>query len=151
MNVEGLVEAIVGAREEWDAFVRQVAPSDLERPGVCGNWSMKDVVAHIAWHEREMIGLLETHVLAGSPWWLLPTDERNDKIYEQNKDRAAEDVLREAAETFPHLLRAIKGLADEDLNDPARFADMPPDWIPWRIIAQNTYEHYEVHLESARR
>jgi hypothetical protein len=23
---------------------------------------------------------------------------------------------------------------------------MPPDWQPWMIIVQNTYEHYQDHI-----
>jgi hypothetical protein len=32
------------------------------------------------------------------------------------------------------------------LHDPGRFTDMPPDWLPWDLLAQNTYEHYQDHL-----
>jgi hypothetical protein len=28
---------------------------------------------------------------------------------------------------------------------------MPPDWQPWTIIAQNTYEHYQDHIDDLKR
>jgi len=39
-------------------------------------------------------------------------------------------------------LGLLEGLKDAELHDPARFNDMPTDWVPWRIIAGNTYLHY---------
>ena len=45
------------------------------------------------------------------------------------------------------LLQVLRTLDDTDLHDPARFAEMPAEWEPWSLIANNTYEHYEAHLD----
>ncbi|HZD36808.1 MAG TPA: hypothetical protein VE130_16505, partial [Nitrososphaeraceae archaeon] len=46
------------------------------------------------------------------------------------------------------LIKAIQRLSDEDMNDPGRFENMPQDWIPWDLIAGNTYQHYEDHTQD---
>ena len=44
-----------------------------------------------------------------------------------------------------YLLASLK---DEDLNSAASFTAMPDDWVPWIILAQNTYEHYRDHAKD---
>jgi hypothetical protein len=107
---------------------------------------VKDSIVHITWHEREMIGMLQGRTIGnGSDLWLLPTDERNAAIYEQNRDRPLAKVLDEAPKVFQEMLRLAGTLSDEELHDPSRFEYMPADWVPWEIIASNTYGHYQQH------
>ena len=150
MNVTSLLEAIRSAREEYDMVLDAVREEDYGLPGVAGKWSVKDVVAHIVWHEKQMIELVNTRALQGSPWWMLSTPERNEEIYALYKERSADDVLTEARDVYAELLNALSALTDEDLNDPSQFENMPPEWQPWRILAQNTYEHYLRHISGIR-
>jgi hypothetical protein len=150
MTKAKLVEAIRKGRAEWDALVDEVGTERMSQPGVAGQWSVKDVIAHITWHEREMIGVAQAHALVGSNLWDLPTDQRNAAIFEANRDRSLADVLTEAQQVFPQFLAAVEGLTDEDVNDPGRFAHMPADWQPWKLIAENSYEHYEQHIPDIR-
>jgi hypothetical protein len=150
MTRDELLNAIHASRREWDALLEAVSDEAMLSPAEAGGWSVKDVVAHIAWHEREMAGLLRDMTLAGSDLWLLPLHERNAIIHEQSKNRSLEDVRAEAATVYAELLSLLGGLSDEDLNDPSHFKDMPPDWLPWKLIAENTYEHYNDHMDALR-
>jgi hypothetical protein len=111
-------------------------------------WSLKDIIAHVAWHEREMVGLLESKALAGSDWWNLPMDERNSLIYEQHKDMPLDEVLAWAEKEYARFAKAFEALPEEALNAPSFFENMPPDWTPWEIIADNTYIHYRDHIDD---
>ena len=44
------------------------------------------------------------------------------------------------------MLALINTLSDEELRDPSRFEYMPTDWVPWEIIASNTFGHYQQHI-----
>jgi len=44
----------------------------------------------------------------------------------------------------------VQGLAEADLTDAGRFADMPGDWVPWQLLAENTYTHYRDHMPAIR-
>lgn len=140
--------AMAVARAQWDEALAQIAPEGMETPGEAGAWSVKNLVAHIAWFEREMAELLRQRVLAGSDWWNLPSDERNARIYEENRQRPLADVLAEARHSYADLAAALEGASDADLNDAARFRAMPADWLPWKILAENSWEHREAHLPA---
>lgn len=151
MDKTQLLEAIHATREEWDDQLAEVDPSRYEQPGVSGRWTLKDVIAHISWYEREIAHMLRIHSYAeGSEWWLLPLDEQNARIYELNRNRTLEDVLAESRASYAELLAAIDTILDEDLNDPERFEYHPPGTLPWQIIAQNSYEHYQHHTRDLR-
>jgi uncharacterized damage-inducible protein DinB len=151
MDKSQLFEAIHAARAEWEGLVAVVDPSHYKQSGVSGHWSLKDVIAHISWFEREVAHALRTRSYAdSSEWWLLPWDERNAHIYDANRDRMLTDVLADSKATYADLLSAIDTLSDEDLNDAARFEYSPPGALPWEIIAQNSYEHYQHHGRDLR-
>ncbi len=150
MKTSCLIEAIEAARENWNYAIGLVPEGKMEWKPAPDAWSLKDVIAHVAWHELQMIELAETRDLVGSPWWDLPTDERNDRIYEQYKDQPLDEVLAMAEDAYSRMMEALKTLSDEDMDDPSRFTDMPPDWIPWRLFASNTYEHYLRHVAQVR-
>lgn len=146
MNITLFLEKLRSGRAAWDGLLAQVPEDQLTVPGASGAWSVKDIIAHITWHEHEMIGMLDGHTLEnGSDWWLLPTEERNAAIYEENKDRPLTEVMNEAPEVYQGMLTFVVTLSDEELHDPSRFAHMPADWVPWQIIASNTFGHYEQH------
>jgi hypothetical protein len=98
-----------------------------------------------------MVGLVRAYALVGSELWNLPTDERNAAIYEEVRDQPLEQVLEESAQVFQELLAVLPSLTDHDLTDPGSFPNMPPDWQPWMILTQNTYEHYQDHIPDVQR
>lgn len=145
-NKTQFLDMVRGARRQLDALLAKVDKADMTQPGACGEWSVKDVVAHIVWHEREMIGLLKAHALVGSELWNLPTDQRNAAIFEENKERELDDVLEESPATFEQMMTWLDTLAEEDLFDASRFPGMPAEWRPLDVLASNTYEHYHDHI-----
>jgi hypothetical protein len=142
------LDALRSGRAEWDDLLIEVPRDLMEEPGVEGEWSIKDIVAHITWHEREMVEVLRQRALVGSNLWELPLDQRNATIFEENKHRSLDDILSQSGQTFRQLLREVEALSEEDLNDPARFKEMPPDWVPWKLLAENSYQHYPDHVAS---
>ncbi len=136
---------------EWTSMLESIDSSIFTQPGVVGFWSLKDIIAHITWHEREMVGLIKAHALVGSELWNLPTDERNAAIYDEFKEMPLEQVLEESNQVYQQLIEVLPSLTDQDLTSPENFPNMPPEWQPWMIIAQNTYEHYQDHILDVQR
>ncbi len=140
-------------RAAWEALLAEVGAlgeARMTQPGVIGEWSIKDIIAHITWYEREMVGLLRMHALAGSPLWQLPHGQRNTALFEELRGKPLADVLADARQAFAELLALVEGLAEDDLHDAARYHDMPPDWIPWEVLAGNSYTHYPQHAPLIR-
>jgi uncharacterized damage-inducible protein DinB len=140
------LERIRQSRAKLDARLKSIDSSLMTRPGVSGDWSVKDILAHITWHEREMINVIQMQALVGSDLWNLPLDQRNAAIFTENKDKALKDVLQEFSAVFQAMMDAMETLTDDDLHDADRFAQMPSEWKPWELFASNTYEHYHDHL-----
>lgn len=141
-------------QQEYQSFqtlLSRFPAREMEQPGKIGKWSLKDLLAHILWHEREMVGVLTQRALVGSPWWDLPTDERNERIFQEFQGWSLEQVQQEARRVHQTLWELLTALDEQDLNEPSRFAHFPPDWIPGVILAQNTFEHYADHARDLKR
>lgn len=148
-----IVQAIKQGRAEWEATLEEVGWERMEQPGVEGDWSVKDIVAHNMWNEREMVRMVSDHALQPSEsdkLWQMSNDERNDVLYRMFKDRPLDELLDEDRMVHRQLMQAMEGLDDADMVDPSRFPGMPDDWVPWEIIAGCTFNHYPDHMRDIR-
>ena len=150
MNKVVFLETLRAKHAEWEALLDEVGEERMTTPGVEGEWSIKDIIAHVAWNERELVGVFATRALVGSDLWNISTDARNAVVFEQNRHRSLQDVLAEEQQVYAQLLEGAQTLSDEDLNDPQRFKEMLADWIPWQIFAGNSFKHYDEHIRSIR-
>lgn len=133
-------------RTAWNALLSRVPPERWTDPGAAGQWSLKDLVAHIAWGEEEMVQLLRTHDFTmGSALWLLEANERNRMVYVQRRRWPLDLVIGYEAETYANLRSLVVTLDNVELNDAARFTGLPRQWRPWQFIASNTFGHYDAH------
>ena len=65
MSQADVLKLIRLRRGEWEQVIESVPQERMTEPAIDG-WSVKDTVAHITWHDREMVGVLKTRKLAGS-------------------------------------------------------------------------------------
>ena len=148
-----VVQAIKQGRAEWEATLAEVGRERMEQPGVEGEWTVKDIVAHNMWNEREMVRMVSDHALMPSEsdrLWMMSNDERNEELYRVFKDRPLDELLDEDHKVHSQLMDAMENLNDADMVDPGRFPGMPDDWVPWEIIAGCTFNHYPDHIRDIR-
>ncbi|MGH2562492.1 MAG: DinB family protein [Thermomicrobiales bacterium] len=150
MTKPRFLEVLLSERERWDALLIEVGEGRMTEVTLPGGWSVKDVVAHIAWSEREMVGVMRERALVGSDLWNEEQDERNRIVYEENRKRPLAEVLTEARAVYRDFLECVKHLDDDDLHDPGRYLGMPPDWTPWKVLAGCCYWHYADHSAEVR-
>ena len=150
MNKEEVITRIKTERIRWSDIVAQMDDDMMLKPGVEGHWSVKDILAHVVWYEREIVGVLSARALVGSDLWALPPDERNAGVYEETKNMTLEEVRAESARVFPQLLEQLEALPEDVYGDPSCFSGMPAEWEPWFIIAGSTFNHYLDHTESIK-
>jgi uncharacterized damage-inducible protein DinB len=150
MDKATLLKTLTETRAAWEALLAQIDEEQMQKPGAVGKWSVKDVIAHVASGESEIVPVLRTRVLADSDLWNLSDDERNEIEYQQNKDRPLNDIVNEERQAYTALLEVVQQLSDEDLNDPHCFKNMPQEWRPWQLIAGDSFKHYEDHMPSLR-
>lgn len=146
ITLERLTGLIRSEWENWERVLALVPRERMSQPGVTGYWSVKDLIAHVTWFERDILSLLRERSMANaSALWNLPTDERNQAIYDENRTRSLSEVMDEAQRVHAGVMQALAGLLESDLHDPRAFEGMLPDWVPWQILRENTSDHYADH------
>jgi uncharacterized protein (TIGR03083 family) len=144
-----LIASIQRDRDRFDAALARVPRNRLEEPSLPGGWTVKDVLAHIAWGDRENAGVARARALVGSELWELSDDERNAIVVRDSRSRSLDDVLVDYRDSFPEFMAAIGELSDEDLNDPGRITSLTervPGWAPWRVLYDPG--HYDDHRQA---
>jgi hypothetical protein len=149
VSKDELLKRIRNSRADWERLLNSIPRTRMAEPFM-GEWSVKDVIAHLTWHEKQMLQVLHKKALEGSDWWGLTLDERNMNIFQENRARDLDEVIGEHHAVYRNLIEAIEHLDDADLNDPARIRELPPDWRLWKLLAENTYEHYDDHVGPVR-
>ena len=108
MNKEEVISRVRTERSRCNDIMAQIDDDLMLKPGVEGDWSAKDILAHVMWYEREMVGMLSSHALVGSDLWALPLDERNAGVHEETKNMTLDEVRAESARVFPELLEQLE-------------------------------------------
>jgi hypothetical protein len=122
-----LLARIEEERELWQRLVARIDQAWMEEPGPMGDWSFKDLAAHLTgWRERTIARFEAAGRGAEVPPPPWPThmtedDEINRWIYQQNKDRTVRDVLQDADASYQRLATAIASLSEDDVTTPGRF------------------------------
>ena len=135
-------------RRQWLELWRGIDLFGTSRPRTPGEMSLRDILYHVAWYEREMVEMIQLRTLVGSPWWQLPVDERNTHIQAEGRTVTLLQSWRLEQQTYIELLAQLQTLRDEEFEKARFFQEMPSDWTPWQVIASNTYEHYAEHFSG---
>ena len=135
-------------RRQWQQLWKSIDLFGTSRPRTPGEMSLRDILFHIAWYEREMVEMLQLRALVGSSWWELPVDERNAHIQAEAQSASLLQAWRLEQQMYTELMSQLQSIRDEELGDARFFQEMPSDWIPWQVIASNSYEHYAEHYSG---
>jgi len=123
-----LIEHFRSAGEELRAAVAQVGEARMEEPGASGDWSAKDVLAHVAVY-KDWLAVQLTRAARGEPpdraeierdreAGLFDTDVRNNYYYERDKDRPLGEVRTWAAASHARLMDALAAIPEPILARP---------------------------------
>jgi hypothetical protein len=125
MNKSELLNWLQEEYRQWEAFLDQISSIRMEQPGVNGDWSMKDIVAHLTGWNRWLVIRLQAELHnepePPPPWpaHLSNEDDINAWIYESNGSRPVRDVQDESHQVFQQLLVVIEGLPEDIQIEPA--------------------------------
>lgn len=154
MNRTEMLKGLQEENREWERFLDQIDPADMEKPGVCGHWSIKDIISHLTgWRRRTVARLVaarhgETNTVPPWPAHLQTDDEINAWIYEKDRSLSLRQVLDESQQVFQQLLAAFEALPDAVYADPERY-------LPWMegqpLTAGEFFAHFhEEHKPQIR-
>lgn len=156
---DDMLRLIDTGRASWESLLADVGEERLELSGATGDWTFRDVVAHLnAWRELTLVrlGAAARGEESVSPPWPAGldddspegTDAINAWFYQRARDRAAADVIAESSEQLQQMHAIVTTLSPEDLFTPGRFS-----WLgdyPLSAVVEGSFEHLAEHEEEIR-
>lgn len=117
MDKRELIANIQAERERLNAVLAQVPAERMTEPSVAGDWSVKDILAHLAvWSSRAVTLLFQAGrgsklelPQSNSPDW----QDVNAQDYEAQKDRPLDRVLADFHGTHSQLIKRLQAWPDE--------------------------------------
>ena len=140
-----LLQQIQSERRSLEDTLATLTPAQMLIPGVDGEWSVKDAMAHISAWERRMIHWTGSHLAGKMPEIPLPWDvERmNSETYNQVKGKSLSAVQKEFSQSYNDSLGLLESLSEAQLQ--VTFSDTWPMGPLWTGIAANMNWHYKEH------
>jgi uncharacterized damage-inducible protein DinB len=151
MDAIQLATIIRDTAKKLELLVARLSVAQMNQPGAVGVWSVKDVLAHLAFWQRYAASLARAAAEGEVPRLDVDdeTESRNASVVAQYYLAPMGAVLASWNEAREELLEQIRDLSEEDLNDPRRFV-----WSEGRTlldrIAGNSYAHEQEHIEQIR-
>jgi hypothetical protein len=109
-------------------------------PGVTGDWSVKDLLAHVTIWEEEALKHLPAIIAGGRPPRYSVTyggiDAFNARMVEQRRALSLSELLRQTEDTHRQLLEFIQHMPAEHVTRETRAR---------RRLRLDTYSHYPIH------
>ena len=157
MTKEKILSTLLSERANWETLLSTIDTSRMTQPGVAGEWSLKDIIAHIAVYE-EWISVVIEELMRGETKTLdsaepgdVDVDYRNARFFREHQHRSLPEVLEYSQNSFQHLLTVVQSLPEEELigASPSFRSLLPAYWpdVPlWQAIAGDAWEHYHQHI-----
>ena len=118
--------------------------------GVCGVWSVKDIIAHLASYEHVLVDVLTT-ILGGSGSTLYlskfiePGGQFNDSEVDKRKDRTIAEVLAEYNEAHTRTMALIAQIPPETLRQAGTLPWYGAEYSVDDLIVYQYYGHKREH------
>jgi hypothetical protein len=151
-----LAARIRADRQVWRDLVAEVGQERMLEPGPMGEWTFKDMAAHLAGWRNARLPMIEA-IARGEPVppppWPIEMDKADDVdavnvwLQERDRDRPLEDVLADYDGSFERLAAAIEALPESIAHD--------PNGLPWAegtpAVDIDFTEHlHDEHLRDVR-
>jgi hypothetical protein len=132
----------------WVAFNESYAglsDEQLVEAGVSGDWSVKDILAHVSWWEEESLKHLPLILQGERPprYSVLygGIDAFNALMTEQWRGLSLAEVQKQVDATHRKLMAYLQSVPDEQFSTETRFR---------RRLGWDSYKHYPLHAQAIR-
>jgi hypothetical protein len=128
--------------DAWEALQQSYAglsDARLTEPGVAGDWSVRDILAHVTTWEEESLKYLPLIIEGGRPPKYARyggIDAFNAMMTEQKRGLSLADVQQQMRDVHDKLIDFLQGVPEEQFLRETRFR---------RRLRLDTYRHYGEH------
>ena len=147
-HVQELLDGLAAARDEFLAAVADVDPALRTTPGLVGDWSARDLLAHVGYwagHAAESLHRAEQgelHVFGKDE---LSVDERNEVVTKVARETDYDTVAKREHGAYEAFVARLAAVDPESLSD----RDADGDTLE-EIIGFDGAEHYKEHTLDIR-
>ena len=146
LSHEETVDKIIHSRKSITELIEHLSPPQFLLPAEDNDWTVKDILFHLAVWEKRMIrwiGMLqkgEVPEIRDPNFTWADLDRLNQITYDEHKDLPLEEALQGFLEIESEVLESVKRIEPHQYNK--EYFD---------IIAANTFLHYDEHMPAIQR
>lgn len=149
MNKKELLAALEESHARVLEAIEGLTPQQMLEQGVVGDWSIKDILAHLSRWEAELVKLLWQAHQGIKPSGVytdqISVDEVNARWQQEDQDRPLDRILEDFNGVRNQTIRRLDYFTDQDVSTPERYR-----WLEgralWEWIAGDSFEHDLEHL-----
>ena len=145
MSKERVIQKLETSWADFQDSFAGLSEQQMKEPGVTGDWSVKDLIAHVSWWEDETLKHLP-EILAGvhpQRYSVLygGIDAFNAMMTEKWRSLPLNVVIDRAKDTHQQLMAFLSGIPGEQFASETGFR---------KRLRQDTYGHYPIHTRAIR-
>jgi hypothetical protein len=145
MNTNRVLDRLERAWTDFEASYAGLPDAELLRPGVQGQWSVRDIIAHVTWWEEEALKHLPLVRQGGRParYSVLygGINAFNARMTEQRRHLSLAEVRQQHDDVHARLVAYVRAAPAELYARETRFR---------RRLRLDTYGHYPLHTRAIR-
>jgi len=145
MKRQQVLERLDSAWKDFEESYAGLSESQLMIPRVTGEWSVRDIIAHVTWWEEEALKYLPVIRAGGkSPRYSVTyggIDAFNAMMTEQRRGLSLAEVLRQHDDVHARLMDYVRAAPEDLFTRETRFR---------RRLRFDAYGHYPVHAKAIR-
>jgi hypothetical protein len=126
-----------------------VPKSEWNVTGVCGIWSVKDIVAHLASYEHVLVDVLNTFTNDDPTPYLdqftTPGGQFNERQVALRQDKSVEQVLAEYEDTHDQVMALLPQIPEQIIPQPGTLPWYGPEYALDDFIVYSYYGHKREH------
>lgn len=149
-----LLNELRNEQAAWEALLDEIGEAHMTQPEVAGDWSIKDIVAHLTGWRRRTVRRFQAllhHVPEFSPPWppeLREDDEINAWIYESNRDRPLADVLSDSRKVLQQLVETLDAFSEDELQELRRILGLEEEEVSGSLFFAHFHEEHESDMRA---
>lgn len=165
MDKDTLLGQMSASYERVEAALARLTPERLAAPARAGaenaakndaegasDWTLKDTLAHLTFWLAQLDDLASAALNDTKPKQPhaeltdAEVDDLNTQAYQLHRDESPQQALGAFRMTYGQLADRVRLLAWDDLAAVGRFNWLAANTPLWRVIAEDSWEHFDQHL-----
>ena len=151
MNKNELLTLLEESRERFLDVLENLPQEQWVVPGVVGEWSIKDILAHLSRWEAELVKLLWQARQGIKPTTMhfsqVNVDETNRLWFIEARSRSLEHVLEDFHAVRNQTLLRAETFSDKELTDPKKYPWLASRAL-WDWVVGDSSDHETEHAEQ---